>query len=288
MMEPVSSYYPPRSRWWSPARNAWFWLLRKVRYDRLQAALGLSVIELLLGMVVPGASFFIGRRQVFGRIVAGLYLVAGLIFLITVGFAVSTWSFGVLISLHVSSILFLLNRWLIQQSLWGRVVMSLAIVLIVSQVIYFPILGYFDGRWFRPLRVVERVVVIHPQVNVATLRRGDWVVHNTDGIRLQNLVVRPGAGIDPVLALPRDRVVFSPGSFEVNGQRFAARPHMPTSGEWLLNQNEWFIWPDLATLRQMNVPEVRFAEAFAALSRVPESRIVGRPYGRWFFRRQTL
>jgi hypothetical protein len=64
---------------------------------------------------------------------------------------------------------------------------------------------------------------------------------------------------------------------------------MPVSGNTVVPENNWFIWPDLAiTGGHGNVPESTISQTMLQMANVPQSQFVGKPFKRWFGRRQVL
>jgi hypothetical protein len=127
------------------------------------------------------------------------------------------------------------------------------------------------------------------------IKRGDWVMYS-----LQNLnsgdphreggAVRSqaGYGLEPVLAVAGDSVTFSTNSFAVNGVEHPLLPHMPNSGEVIVPEKNWFIWPELGISGHGNTSEASISDAMLRLATVPENQFVGKPFKRWFWRKQIL
>jgi hypothetical protein len=100
--------------------------------------------------------------------------------------------------------------------------------------------------------------------------------------------VQSGMGLARVLAVAGDRVVFSTGTFSVNGQGQPDLPHMPSDGEWVVPENHWFIWPNLDISGHGNVAEARISSSMMNLANVSEDQFFGKPLARWFWRKQIL
>jgi hypothetical protein len=62
---------------------------------------------------------------------------------------------------------------------------------------------------------------------------------------------------------------------------------MPIRGESVVPENHWFIWPELAIV-QGNVAAAPAEAAFLRMSDVDQTQFVGKPFRRWFWRRQLL
>jgi hypothetical protein len=93
-------------------------------------------------------------------------------------------------------------------------------------------------------------------------------------------------GFGPVLAVPGDRVEFSEKTFLVNGVPQPLMPHMPAGGSLVVAENRWFIWPSFSISGQGN--EARISELMMSAATVSQEQLVGKPFKRWFWRKQTL
>jgi hypothetical protein len=63
---------------------------------------------------------------------------------------------------------------------------------------------------------------------------------------------------------------------------------MPTAGSVVVPEKHWFVWPELAILQNRNVSEADIANTMLMMATVPETNYIGRPFKRWFGRRQTF
>src|SRR5215831_899616 len=102
----VSSYYPPRARWYTrlffvPAER----VRRRLHLDRLRWPGGISMGDFFLSLALPGFAFFALGRQRLGWIFAAGYGITLLLFVIALGYALGNIAFGILISLHATSII---------------------------------------------------------------------------------------------------------------------------------------------------------------------------------------
>jgi hypothetical protein len=99
-------------------------------------------------------------------------------------------------------------------------------------------------------------------------------------------VVRPGLEFGRVQAVAGDTVRFSENVFSVNGRSLPRLPHMPTSGEVLVPEKHWFIWPELGITGHGNIGEGSLSSAMLHLANVSEEQYLGKPFNHWFWRRQ--
>ena len=139
-----------------------------------------------------------------------------------------------------------------------------------------------------PLRVGGKVVVVKKGAAPKNLQRGNVVVCEIRGFGGDHLYIREGYGFDAVLALPGDRVRFTTNSFEVNETVYPRLPNMPTSGELVVPEKHWFIWPRLGMDSHGNIGAVNVSGAMLQTAMVSETQYVGQPYRHWFGRPQLL
>ena len=85
---------------------------RLLRLDGLRITDRISPGDLLLSIVVPGFAFFALGRRLIGWSVLGVYVMAGLVFIVALGYLAGTIGFGLMISAHATSLLFLEGLWL--------------------------------------------------------------------------------------------------------------------------------------------------------------------------------
>jgi hypothetical protein len=85
-----------------------------------------------------------------------------------------------------------------------------------------------------------------------------------------------------------DSVAFLTNSFAVNGVERPLLPHMPTSGNLTVPEKNWFIWPELGISGHGNTSEAVISSTMLQLATVPEDQFTGKPFKRWFWRKQIL
>ena len=100
--------------------------------------------------------------------------------------------------------------------------------------------------------------------------------------------VRAGFGWGPVLAMAGDRVEFSTNAFTVNGISHPLLPHMPVRRDGSVPENHWFVWPEFGISGHGNVGEGAISAMMLQLAMVSENQFVGKPFKRWFWRRQII
>jgi hypothetical protein len=137
-----------------------------------------------------------------------------------------------------------------------------------------------------PLQVRGRVVVVHRLAHPEALARGAWIAYTIDGSGENAVYLLSGFGLGPVLALPGDRVRFTKSAFEVNGVPQPRVAGMPEVGEWVVPEKHWFVWPEVAMSGHGNVPAEGIAATLQRVGTITEAQFVGKPFKRWFGRRQ--
>ena len=278
------SYYPPRSRWYTRILYELLKPFRNVcQLDAVQLKAPLSLGRLIPALAIPGYSFLALNARLYGWLCLAAYVLAAGVFFVRLGFQSGSVAFGLMISLHATSIIYLTNRWFAESRFLARLGLAFCALLALWGVVYTPAGNYTQRHWFMPVRQGDRVYVVKPGLDLRTLKRGEWVLHEIQFVRGEGVYVNEGYGIDPVLALPGDMVRYTQNAVEVNGQPYSRQFTMPASGDFQLPQNVWFIWPNIGITTR---GRVNVSETIQEVALVPGQRIIGKPYKSWFGRRQ--
>ena len=182
-------------------------------------------------------------------------------------------------------------RQLILERFGVRLAVAMATLLVVWGLIYSPLVGFIESHWFLPLHMGSRVLVVQRGIAPASIRRGDWLAYKivgdrSPGDREGQVSLSSGWGLDSVLALPGDRLRFTPEAVLVNDNASPLAPHMPVQGEWVLPEKVWFIWPRLGISGGGRAPEADISGTLQRTAMVTQKQIIGRPFKHWFGRRQ--
>jgi hypothetical protein len=289
----TSHYYPPRARWYSPVFKIGYEIRRLLRLEKVRLPAGFSCAEVGLSLLVPGFALFANRRRLLGWIFLGVYCFSALVFVVALGYQAGGVAYGLMISAHATSIIFLETCWLRDRRPFGfRLALAGLTLLVVWLGIYAPLVGFVERHWIMPLSVRGRAVIVRRAALPRNIRRGDWVMYSLeaayvgDGHRGGAVQVQPGFGWGPVLAVAGDRVEFSTNQYLVNGLARPLLPYLPRSGELVVAEKHWFIWPELDMVVHGNVGEASITEQMLRLASVSEDQFVGKPFHRWFWRRQ--
>jgi hypothetical protein len=281
-----SSCYPPRARWYSPLLLRAGGLRRHLALDRLRPPTGVPFARAVGSLMVPGLGFYLRGPRHWGKAALGFSALTALLFIVGLGSPVGNVAFGLLLSIHVTSLVYVLEPWLAGEKFSTRLLFSVGLLVALTGLVYLPIRSLIQEHWLMPLRVNGRVVVVHRLASPSSLRRGAWIAYAIYDSGGQGVYVRDGFGLGPVLALPGDRVRFTKSALEVNGVPQALLPYMPQVGEWVVPQKHWFVWPEFAIAGHGNTPAGAISATLLQMGTITEERFVGRPLKRWFGRRQ--
>lgn len=245
----------------------------------------LSLVQLLLCLIVPGFALIRqGRPRAGWSMLAG-HLVCLLVFLAALGYAAGNLAFALAISAHATSVVYL-EAHLLRDGCRFRVrfVLAAATLLAVWQMIYAPLVGLMERHWATPLREGDRVIVVSARLNPALLKRGDWLAYRIEASSVAGVRMQAGVVLGPVLAVAGDHVGFGKERILVNG---VAHPHlrfMPEEGELVVPENHWFVWPNLV----INGQHASVSALMLGAASVSPEQVIGIPFKRWFWRRQTV
>jgi hypothetical protein len=250
-------------------------------------AIDMPVAIFILCLLVPGFSFHEAGWKRIGSAIALAWLAGSCVFLLFLGYAAANAAFGLMMSLHVSSVLHLLNRLAPGMGILRRLVLSLAVLFVVGQLIYAAGLHWFENHLFMPLQTGGKVYVVNRLRSVETLRAGDLVAFYAERTTLDRVYIREGYVLDRILAGPRDEVQFGSGQFRVNGVAATSKEMMPHSHSLIIPEKTWLIWPSLTTITRNNVGEDAMARSVLRMALVSREQIIGKPFHHWFWRDQT-
>ena len=294
-MASASPSYPPRSRWYSPFRHGWYALTRRIPSARslvVELDFPLGLRDTLWSLLIPGFAFRALGHRLIGKIAMIGCGLGWLVFFIALGSYAANIAFALILSLHATSVSFLLVRMCPGMRFTLRILSTFCVLLVMVSVY-----GFIQGRLgkiFIPLRIGADVVVVRATAP-GNLRRGEWVARHIGGssrsfqTRIDHGAIRipDGYSLDRILACPGDVVRFHVENFQVNDQFFPRMARMPARGEWVVPKKHWFAWPQF-TVHNSGVHETEISNVMLAHAVISEDQFVGKPFRRWFGRRQIL
>jgi hypothetical protein len=217
----------------------------------------------------------------------GASVLLAAIFIVRLGYPAANLALGLILSIHVTSLSYVLEPWTSSERFRTKLIFGLLLFVGLTCGLYLPVRNLVEHRWLMPLRIGGRVVVVHRLNSPASVHRGDWVAYSFEGGRGEGVYVQEGVGLGPMLALPGDHVRFTETSFEVNGRARPLLPYMPTSGEIIVPQKRWFVWPNFAISGGHGpTPAQAVSQAILIRSQISEPQFIGKAWPRWFGRRQ--
>ena len=111
-----SAYYPPRAKWYSRLWYPWFRFIRALQVDRLSSKLGVSFGQFLLSLILPGFAFIASDWPRVGLAMTISYALSLVWFFIALGQPTGNLVFGLMLSLHATSVLRIITRSWMSQS----------------------------------------------------------------------------------------------------------------------------------------------------------------------------
>ena len=289
MSKTVSPYYPPRAGWRAPLSRLDGWLRRRLalRHVRRPKAVSASSFFALVGsLLVPGLGFYFRGARFWGKALVGVSCVLAMAFLAWLGHPAGNVAFGLLLSIHCTGAVYYFEPQLAGESFGRRIFVSFG-VLMLGGMIYMSLRSVVQERYFMPMTIRERVVIVRPSSATESIRRGDWIAYSLSRSYQSGIYLRAGYGLSPVLAVARDRVRFGKTALEVNGVQMPRQAQMPDSGEFVVSQNSCFVWPEF-DIRSHGVSEGALLTTLREMGMIKRDQLIGKPFKRWFWRRQKL
>jgi hypothetical protein len=292
--EERSPYYPPRARWYAPVFYIGNAVRRRLALDRLTLPGAMNVSGLIAGLLVPGLAVYLRGPRMWGQVAMAACAALFLIFIVWLGYPAANLAFGLIISIHATGFVYYCGPLLVQAPFRSRLVFTFLVLLAIGLLLYVPARTLIQGRWLTPLRLNGNVIVVRLNSDARQIHRGSLVAYalheNRQGEAHDGGAVwaRAGMGLGTVLAVAGDEVGFSTNLFSVNGVTHTNLPYMPVSGGLTVPENHWFIWPSLDISGHGNVGPGNITAAMLDLANVDETQFYGKPFARWFGRKQIL
>jgi hypothetical protein len=219
--------------------------------------------ELAGGFLVPGLAVYLRGPRHWGRAAMSGCALLLLIFVVWLGYSTANFAFGLMLSIHTTGLVYYCSPWLVGEPLRGRVLFTIGTMLLLGLCFYMPLRSVVQNHWLMPLRVGGRVMVISVRSSPDTLKRGDWAAFRCSPFGDDET----GFVLGPVLGLGGDRV----DSLEVPENRWLLRAEF---AKHYLHGPFGVISTPGGVVQQMVI--------------VSRGDFIGRPFNRWFFRKQVL
>ncbi|MGV3533064.1 MAG: S26 family signal peptidase [Chthoniobacteraceae bacterium] len=275
-----SPYYPPRA-----GLGRYFFKIcdvLRLAIQRTQLATDHDIAPAPAGFLrdclVPGYGFRLAGWDQAARIAFSCWIVAFLAYFIFIGRGVGTLAFGVMMSIHATSVVCAISRVWPQRLLGIRLLIALTTALALYVTVYGPALGALQRSFIMPIWSHGGLYVINRTPWGQELERGDLVAYRIH-VERGYIRVQDGTGIDRILGLPGEIVEFTKTSVRINGQEHPREPDMPTSGRIALAPDTWFVWPTVSTTLHGNAPPSWASRGKVALGKISQEEILGKPIG---------
>ena len=293
-MDEASPFYPPRARWYAVFFALGQKIRRRLALDRLRMPRRTEAAQLLLGFLVPGLAVFLRGPRLWGQVALSASTSLGLIYLMWLGYPAANLAFGLLISLHVTGFVYACQPVRTEQSFRSRLLLTLVVLIAMVSLLYLPARTLVQRHLLMPLQAPGGIVVVSRFFPAQAIHPGQWLAYelaeNSAGNAHREGAVwfHGGTALGPVLAVAGDHVTFSATGYFINGNFHPSPPHMPVSGEWVVPEKHWFIWPNLAISGHGNVSDDTLSRMLLQLADVAPSQYLGQPFRHWFWRRQIV
>lgn len=283
MTDPQSQFYPPRAgfgkslRW---KRHAWRGTLAAGLFLHGAAR---STVTLIVALAMPALGFAVAGRPRVAGLAFAVYALAAVSLLLFLGFEGADLAGGILVGTHCLGAAYFLNRHPRLTTWRLRIGAALATIFCLLAFVYVPAARMLQ-RVAYPLHTPAGPIIIDPRTSVGAIQREDVVAFHIARAANGNVAVRDGISLERVLGLPGDVIRFGQEEFTLNGEVHPRQPGMPGAGEWVVADGHRFIWTPPRFLPQN--PNASGTELLMGVAMVPEERIIGKAFERWFWREQ--
>ena len=261
----------------------------RLALDRIQLPRDITFSGLIAGILIPGLAVYLRGPRLWGKAALAACVLLFTCFIVWLGYPIGNYAFGLLLSVHVTGLVYYCSPWLVNEPFRYRILFTIGTLLALGLLLYMPL----QTHWLLPLRVNGHAVIVEKFASASGVKRGDWVAYKLSGYYFSNhggsgVSSQTGLGLGSVLAMAGDSVEFSTNEFTVNGVPHPLLQHMPPSGNFIVPENHWFIWPNVSISGNWNPGEAGISSAMMQMADVPEKQFAGKPFNRWFWRKQIL
>jgi len=256
MNKDTSPYYPGRARWYSRFFYLGLAVRQRLALDRIRLPKEITIGGVILGFLIPGLAIYIRGPRFWGRIALSACALLFLFFILWLGYPAANLAFGLLISLHATGFVYYCNPFMARERIQSRLGFTILILLAIGLGFYLPIQHTIQTHWLMPLRNGNQVTIISVRGEPASLKRGDWAAFSSE----------KGVLFGPIVGLGGDQV-----------------------DSIAVPENHWLIRAQFARRYYEDWSFVSYrSETFEQLTIVSREEFVGKPFKRWFWRKQIL
>lgn len=252
----TSPFYPPRARWYGWLYYLGLAIRRRLALDRIHLPKETTFGGIILGILIPGLAVYIRGPRLWGKIALSACAILFLLFIVWLGYPFGNLAFGLMLSIHASGFVYYCGPYLLGRSLSRRIVFTLLILTGIGLGVYLPIEHAIQTHLLMPLRNGNQVIIISIQNHSESLKLGDWAAFASD----------EGVIFGPIMGLGGDH---------------ASSITVP--------ENHWLIRAQFARRYYEHGSLISFrSDSFEQLTIVSRDEFVGKPFKRWFWRKQNL
>ncbi len=252
----TSPYYPGRARWYSRFFYLGLSTRHRLALDGIRLPKEITIGGIIWGFLIPGLAIYIRSPRFWGTIALSACALLCLLFIVWLGYPFGNIAFGLMLSIHASGFVYYCGPYLLRRSFSHRIIFTLLVLMGIGLGFYLPMQHTIQTHWLIPLRNGNQVIIVSIQHEPVSLKLGDWAAFSTD----HNLL------FGPIVGLGGDRV-----------------------DSVTVPENHWLIRTQIA---RRYYHHGSFAggssDIIEQLTIVSAEEFVGKPFKRWFWRKQIL
>ena len=176
----TSPYYPRRARWYRRI----FYLGGAIRHwlalDRIYLPKDITIAGLIGSFLVPGLAVYLRGPRFYGKMAMTACALLFTIFIVWLGYPVGNYAFGLIISIHASGIAYYCSPYLREKEFFFRICFTVLVLIGISLGIFLPIRHAIQNHLLLPVRNGNQVVIVSVQHRPVSLQLGEWVAFNTE------------------------------------------------------------------------------------------------------------
>jgi hypothetical protein len=228
----------------------------RLALDRIRLPKNMTVGGMILSLFIPGLAIQIRSPRFWGKIALSVCAFLFLVFIVWLGYPLGNCAFSLMLSIHATGFLYYCGPDLLGRSLSHRIIFTLLVLTGIGLGFYLPIQHTIQTHWLMPLRNGNQVIIISVQGEPAPLKRGDWAAFtNEKGVLFGRIVGLGGDQVDSIT----------------------------------VPENHWLIHTELAKRYYHDASFVSYrSDIVEQLTIVSREEFVGKPFRRWFWRKQIL
>jgi hypothetical protein len=253
-----SPYYPRRARWYGRIFSFGGAIRHGLALDRIYLPSEMAVGELIGSFLIPGLAFYLRGPRLYGKITMTACALLFLCFIIWLGYSLGNCAFGLMLSIHASGFVYYCGPYLLGRPFSHRIIFTLLVLTGIGLGFYLPIQHVIQNHWLMPLRNGNQVIVVSVQGEPASLKHGDWAAFATDG----------GILFGPIVGLGGEQV----DSLKVPDNHWLIRAQFTRR----------YYHEGLFPFVSVN------SDIVEKLTIVSREEFAGKPFKRWFWRKQIL